>query len=121
MRPVRGVVYLARNSHGRGVHPPKNASMICPLPELTHFGRSTVIPLVAFGEFAELQQSAVINNQVVAKGEVDEGGYTFVPRVAGVEEKDKRRPGKRGRPVRPPVDDLVGATGPTRRRGSSLH
>ena len=85
------MVYLTRISHGRGVHPPKNASMICPLPALTHFCRSTIIPLVAFGGFADLQQSAVMNNPIVAKGEVDEGGYTFVPRVAGAEEKDKRR------------------------------
>jgi len=46
---------------------------------------------VAFGGFADLQQSAAMNNPIVAKGEVDEGGYTFVPRVAGAEEKDKRR------------------------------
>lgn len=58
--------YLARISHGQRAHPPKNAQMICPRLILMYLGRSTVISLAALREFAELQQSAVINSMIAA-------------------------------------------------------
>jgi len=64
--------------------------MICPLLMLIYLGRSTVISLAALREFAELQQSAVINNPTAAEGEVEEGAYMFVPRVARAKEKDMK-------------------------------
>ena len=85
-----GWSYLARISHGQRAHPPKNAQIICPRLMLMYLGMSTVISLAALREFAELQQSAVINMIAAAEEEMKGRTHMFVPRVARAKEKDMK-------------------------------
>lgn len=58
---------------------------------LMYLGRSTVMSLAALREFAELQQSIVINNMIAAtEGEVNGRTHMFVPRVARAKKKDMK-------------------------------